>query len=476
VNARSASFRDPDGTVFFSDGRVFRATTGVAAATLGAVLETAAGQQLVASGRLVTTTVVPPETARQVAPEGYVEAQSELLEHERIPFPSYPYEWSAEMLHAAAALTIDIARELLPCGFGLKDATPYNVLFRGPRPVFVDVLSFESRDPRDPIWIANAQFARTFLLPLAANKYIGAALDQIFVVHRDGLEPEEVYRWLPVTRRLRPPFLSLATLPAMLARRRGPNNARLYQPHTVRDPEKARFILQSSLRTLSRMLDRLEPRAAKSSKWSGYAETNHYPAAAAEGKTAFVERALREFRPRRVLDVGANTGRFSELAAAHGASVVAIDSDPVVVGELWRSARAKGSDILPLVVDITRPSPPTGWRNRECASFLDRCRGSFDCVMMLAILHHVLITERIPLAEAIDLAAELTTDLVIVEWVGQRDPMFQALLRGRHALYEQINEANFQAALVRRFELVWREPLEKTERTLYVLRKRAAVS
>src|SRR5690349_129632 len=89
-----------------------------------------------------------------------------ILEHERIPFPSYPYEWAAPMLHAAGRLTLDLAASLAKEGMGLKDATPYNILFRGPQPVFVDLLSIERRDPRDAIWLPYAQFVRMFLSPL----------------------------------------------------------------------------------------------------------------------------------------------------------------------------------------------------------------------------------------------------------------------------------------------------------------------
>ncbi len=152
--------------------------------------------------------------------------------------------------------------------------------------------------------------------------------------------------------------------------------------------------------------------------------------------------------------------------------MVAVDSDPVVVGTLWRNARAKGAGILPLVVDIARPTPATGWRNRECPSFLERCHGHFDAVLMLALVHHLVVTERIPLAEVVALAADLTTDLAIVEFVGPGDPMFRRLLRGRERLYEGITEAAFESRVRERFEVLRREPLEGSERTLYVLRKR----
>ena len=174
------------------------------------------------------------------------------------------------MLYAAAGLTIDLARELLPCGFGIKDATPYNVLFRGPEPVFVDVLSFEPRDPHDPLWLPYAQFVRTFLLPLALSRSLDLPLDQVFLARRDGIEPAEAYRWLPRSLRFRRPFLSLVTIPVWLARRQNPDDTAFYRPRPMSDPGKARLVLERLLAGLRRTVDRLQPATAKASTWSGY--------------------------------------------------------------------------------------------------------------------------------------------------------------------------------------------------------------
>ena len=466
-----ASFRDPDGRVILTGERVLRLVTPPAAATLLALTNTPALQRMVAEGQVISTCFLPPQTAESVVPGSSPDESWELLEHERISFPTYPSEWPPEMLHTAASLTVEIALELLPIGFGIKDATPYNVLFRGPKPIFIDVLSFERRDPGDPIWLPYAQFVRTFLLPLAASRHLGLPLDQVFLTRRDGLGPEEIYRWLPMSRRIRPPFLGLASLPVWLDRFRKSGDAGLYRPRATQDTEKARLVLGSLLKHLRRAVNQLAPRPGKISVWSAYAESNSYSPDAAHAKAELVDRILRDCHPSRVLDVGANTGRFSEIAAGTGASVVAIDTDPVVVGELWRRASSKDADILPLVVDIARPTPSIGWRNQECRSFVARCQGHFDVVLMLAILHHLLVTERIPLPELIDLVAELTTDFAIVEWVGSGDPMFQRLLRGRDHLYHHLSEDAFQTAAGRRFAVVSRHPLQGMERTIYVLRK-----
>ena len=212
------------------------------------------------------------------------------------------------------------------------------------------------------------------------------------------------------------------------------------------------------------------------SAWSDYmTSNNNYTNEHFEAKQTFVESALQEVRPRRVLDVGCNTGHFSALAAASGSSVVAIDYDPEVVGKTWRRAFAGGLDILPLVVNLTRPSPAMGWRNQECPAFLDRACGRFDAVLMLAVIHHMLVTERIPLDEIIDIAAELTTDLLVIEFVAPADSMFRRLLRGRDHLFAELTSEVFESECRRRFEIVRSQRLAGTERTLYLMRRRSDV-
>jgi hypothetical protein len=170
--------------------------------------------------------------------------------------------------------------------------------------------------------------------------------------------------------------------------------------------------------------------------------------------------------------VGANEGRFSFLAAQRGASVVAVDSDPAVVGTIWRQAQARSLDVLPLVVDLTRPTPAIGWRNQECDSFLQRASGHFDMVIMLAVLHHMLVTERVPLDEFLGLAAELTRDYLLIEFVAPADPMFQRIVRGRESLHDDLTFERFEATAAAHFELVKTLRIEGLHRCLYLYRRR----
>ena len=453
---------------------------GVGAADLEAFLASQSGQKLMAAGAVVPTRALDAAACRELLADPAVRELYDarggqtILEHERVDFPSFPYEWNAEMLHAAGLLTLDLAQALLADGLGLKDGTPYNVLFRGPEPVFIDVLSFERRQPGDATWLPYAQFVRTFLLPLLANRAYGLGLDQILTTRRDGLEPEEVYRWTKPSQRLRPPFFSLVSMPTWLGGKHKQDDTSIYRKKLLGDPEKARFILDHLLNGLRRTLHRLKPVEGTHSVWSGYMTTNNnYTTDHFAAKQRFVAEALTEFGSRSVLDVGCNTGHFSAIAARSGAKVVALDYDPVVLGDVWRNARREKLEILPLAVNLTRPSPGTGWRNQECASFLDRARGKFDAVLMLAVIHHMLVTERVPLADIIDLAAELTTNLLVIEFIAPDDSMFQRLTRGREELHKGLTPDLFESLCRRYFDIVRMQHVEGTARRLYLLRKRA---
>jgi SAM-dependent methyltransferase len=212
--------------------------------------------------------------------------------------------------------------------------------------------------------------------------------------------------------------------------------------------------------------------ARRSSTWSNYVETaTHYSDEDHARKRSFVGKALVNARPDRVLDVGCNTGVYSNLAANAGAEVVSIDTDVEAVDRLCTSLKGSGKDILPLCVDLARPTPAAGWENRENASFLSRCEGYFDTVMMLAVLHHLLLRNQIPMDRIAALCGSLTTRNLILEWVPPSDPKFRELLRGRETIYEHITEAAFREAFAHHF-VVCDELTLANGRTMLHLQKR----
>lgn len=459
--ARFISFRDPAGHTCVRADRVVREVHASAWASLESFLKTPLSSQLVEEGCLVSTRTVS---------EGNL---SHTVAHERIPFVSYPFEWAPQMLQAAGHLVLSLAERVLAAGFGLKDASPYNVLFRGSNPVFVDLLSFEERTPGNAVWLPYGQFVRNFSLPLLIESRFGMPVKATFLANRDGVEPETVYQAIGPLQKLLPPVLTLVTIPTWLDRSGAVQRVN-YAPSVV-PPNRARFALNQLYRTGRRQLERVAARAVSESRWTSYERSCTYSFQQALQKRGFVEEALRRLHPARLLDVGCNTGSYSRLAAQLGSEVVAIDSDPKVVGHLWTKARAENLNILPLVIDITRPSPGMGWRNLECESFLSRCERRFDCMVMLGIIHHLLVTERIPLESILDLAADLTIDSLIIEYIGPEDPMFRRLLRGREHLHEGLNQESFERAFLRRFRLMEKASIGDSGRVIYLLRRRQTV-
>jgi 2-polyprenyl-3-methyl-5-hydroxy-6-metoxy-1,4-benzoquinol methylase len=470
------SFRDPAGRVLLLNDRVLRVVTGPAALELKRFLDTKIARAQAAQARLVKTTFLESGAAEWnllppgIGPLSDARAGSVIVEHELIAPRSFPYEWSPLMLHAAGLLTLDLAEGSLSEGFSLKDATPYNVLFKGPNPIFVDVLSFEPRDSHDPTWLPLNQFVRTILLPLLLNKYFGLRLDQLLLAHREGIEPAEAAQLCGGSRKLNPLFLTLVFLPSWLSSKGSKADDSIYRPRRLHDAERSKFVLEHHFKRLRRQLEKVRP-TERDSSWSGYMTADrHFSDDYFHAKQSFVVDALEKTRPRNVLDVGCNTGHFSRLAAEHGASVVAIDQDPIVVDSLWKRSAADRLEILPLVVNLARPTPAVGWRNEECASFLARTRGKFELVLMLAVLHHLLVSEQIPLPAILELAAELTSEFLIVEFVAPADPMFHSLVRGREELYRELTKEAFERLANELFTVVRSERLNDT-RWIYLLRK-----
>lgn len=392
-----------------------------------------------------------------------------VLEHQPISFPSYPYEWSPGMLAAAGELTLDLAEQALSGGYYLKDATPYNILFEDARPVFVDLLSFDERDPTDALWRPYAQFVRTFVYPLLLNRYFGLRLDETLTTHRDGLEPERVWDLCPRWRLALPPFLGAVTLPALLdggdhGTRRG------YQARRARNAEEAGYILSRLFRRARKLLA-VGPPCRRTAIGRYMDDVCRYSPEEIALKEGAVREAFAAFRPRTALDVGCNAGHFSNIAADAGARVIAIDKDAGVADELWREASARRRPILPLVIDFGRPSAAQGWENGECLSFLERATGAFDCVMMLALVHHLIVNERAPLGRIFSLAAKLTRDLALLEYVDPADEQFQRIARGRESLHADLTQFSFEKAAAERFEIAASVTITPTRR-IYTLQKK----
>jgi SAM-dependent methyltransferase len=470
------SFRDPGGALRFVNGTPLRFVRDSHASDLRAFLGSSTARQWHETGALVGTTELTESEIDALSTDANFrgtyasESWAGIWRHERIFFPSFAEEWTPGMLHRAGTLTLQLAADLLNDGYGLKDATPANILFRGAQPVFVDLLSIEKRDPMDPLWLPYAQFVRMFLLPLLVNKRTKLPLRAVLSVGREGLEPEAAHALLPLGARLLGAGLWHITLPMLV----GGSSSILADgapPKRSVPAGQAKFVLERLFSSLQRALDNVRPANDQHSSWTAYT-TDHHSAEYFDAKRALVASAVEAIQPKTVLDIGCNTGELALIAAAKGADVVGIDSDPQVVERLFGRLAPDKLKILPLMVDMAAPTPARGWMNEESPSFLERAEGSFDLVLAMAVIHHLIATNGIPLARVLRLFALLTRDGVALEFVPPSDPLFRRLSRGRDHLYTGLTRSSFERACERHFEVLKAEPLPSGDRVAYLLRKR----
>ena len=328
------SFRDPDSHVFYAGGEVRRALSERGLADWEALAATELFRDGVAAGRLIATErIAEPDGLPAELDPASVAA---VLRHERIPVVSYPYEWPFGMLRDAALLELDLLLAALDEGLVLKDASPYNVQWRGAKPVFVDVGSFERLREGEP-WAGYRQFCMLALYPLLLQAYKNVPFQPWLRGSLEGIEPAQMRALMGFRDRFRRGVLTNVVLHAKLEGR--------YADREVKsDLKRAGFhadLIRANARKLRKLVERLRWEPDRTA-WSGYGEANPYDEADAAAKETFV-RASAGLRHRRLLwDLGCNDGRYTRIAAADADYAVAIDADVAVVEALFRDASGRG--------------------------------------------------------------------------------------------------------------------------------------
>lgn len=453
------SFRDREGRVFYRDGEVFRALSERALGNWNALRGARFFEEAQRSGKIVATEEASlPGAELGPSAQDWVGA----LRHERIPFISYPYEWSFSMLRDAAALQLELLEAALRERFILKDASSYNLQWRGSQPVFIDVPSFEPLQPGET-WVGYLQFCQLFLYPLLLAAYKDLPFHPFLRGSLDGISPESCDRILSSVRdRLRPGVFTHVYLQSRLQAMAA--DSRRSVRGELRSTKFSSEILLANVRRLRRLVGRLRWHR-QSSEWSDYMESHSYTREDHEAKKRFVAEVSGSRRRALVWDLGCNTGAFSLIAEADADYVVALDSDHLAVERLYLELRRRESHkILPLVGNLADPSPSLGWRLRERKALAER--GRPQLVLFLALIHHLVIGANVPMEEVLDWLASLGSELVI-EFVTKDDPMVRKLLLNKEDRYADYEEDRFRRALSERFRIERSESLSSGTRVLY---------
>jgi ribosomal protein L11 methylase PrmA len=455
--ALASSFRDPSGFVYRSENILYRQVNASYAEHYRALMDSGLYEELANNGSLIRH----EEVAAPPRGEGDI---YRILKPALIPFISYPYEWSFSQLKDAALLTLRIQEAALRHGLTLKDASAYNIQFVGAAPVFIDTLSFERYTEGQP-WVAYQQFCQHFLAPLALMKYRDIRLSSLLRDNIGGVPLDLCSKLLPPRTWMRPGILMHIHLHARSQRRFADS----------RGEAKAKAA-RVSIRAMRGLLDHLKSIVSflhwspGGTEWADYYEATNYTAAARGEKETLVAEYISAVAPKSVWDFGANTGEFSRLGAQSGAYTVAFDIDASAVEKNYRVVRkTKFKDMLPLVLDLTNPSPSLGWGNQERNSIAER--GPTDLLLALALVHHLAISNNVPLERIAAYFAACCSALVI-EFVPKEDSQVRRLLATRKDIFPQYTVEGFEQAFSRSFTIERKKCIEGSCRTLYLMRKK----
>lgn len=448
-----ASFKDPAGFIFQANGTVYRQVNKAYAGTYDQLMSSGLYQSLVSKQQLIAHEEIAENLTG--TPQWY-----KTLQPDTIPFISYPYEWSFEQLRDAARLTLRILRTAIDHGMVLKDATPFNIQFVKGRPIFIDTLSFDIYDPSKP-WVAYRQFCQCFLFPLYLEHYLKTDVQKILSTYIEGIPVDVTARLLPWKSNLSLGVWLHVYLQNTVQRGRKEGSSHLqFQKKKLLD----------LITHLESILQRFPEERTYKTTWNNYYEDSILSQAYLQEKEKLFRQYCAGLTVQRALDIGANDGYFSKILAAEGVDVIATDVDGQCINRLYGEVRKKKiTNLLPLILDISNPSPAVGFYNRERASFFERT--NTDLVLALALVHHLVIGKNIPLPMLAAWLHDIAPHLII-EFVPKEDPKVQQMLSSRQDVFEDYTRTDFENYFLEYFNILAQNQVPGTHRILYLMQKK----
>lgn len=447
-----SSYRDPSGYVFENGGLPYRQVNLSFKESFDHFIESGCYAHLIAEGLLIPHEHVD---GNLTGDHNYYAT----LRPERIPFITYPYEWSFDMLKDAALLTLRLARECLHYGMILKDATPFNVQWYNGGLIFIDTLSFEKYEEHP--WIAYRQFCENFLGPLLLMHYRGMPLQALSLAWPEGIPLAMISGLLPGKSRLSLHTYLHIHLHAKLSAKK--------QDRLEASPPFPKSKLLTLLSSLETLVSKLQPPSQKST-WSGYYEEASQRTGYLDEKKRIIAGWLDHLPGLETgADLGANEGEFARLLSKRNIRTIAVDFDPSCINRLYISLKKNEDKYLqPAIQDLSNPSPAIGINNEERAAFIQRI--GVDIVFGLALIHHLAIGKNIPFDKIARLFYRLGR-ILIIEFVPKTDEKIRMMLKTKNDIYTSYTEEHFTAAFKHYFSILERKEISETGRVMFLMKK-----
>ena len=461
-----SSFRDPSGFLFWRDGTIYRWIDESYGAAFRHAQASGLYAKAVEAGLLLPFEVC--DGMHHPAPGEAAREPLAVLKPVQLKLLTYPYEWSFGQLQDAAIATLDLHLLALDHGMLLKDASAFNIQFVDGAPRLIDHLSFDRLEDH-AAWPAYGQFCRHFLSPLLLMSYVDLSMGRLLQIHLDGIPLDLASRLLPRRTSFSPGMQIHLHLHARVSRKYAAKRTRVLDSRRALSADRHRAIATS----LKSLVKSLKPKD-QITEWGDYYSDTNYTSDAFVTKKDIIVEFVKRTRPQTLWDLGGNNGEMSRAVRDLVDQILCVDIDPRAVDLNYRECRKAGiTNIVPAIADLTNPTPALGLFNKERLSLFGRRPP--DLLMALALIHHLAITNNVPLPYIAEIFGRQARTLII-EFVPKSDSQVQRLLANRQDIFPHYDEANFKQAFSEHFDIVDERPIPETDRVLYLMARKPAAN
>ena len=440
-----SSFRDPSGFLFFHNNILYRQINQVYKKEFDYFIQSGLYDELVQKDLIITH-----EEADVESPQP--DKLYKIIKPQMINFISYPYEWSFSQLKDAATVTLEIAKIALKYDITLKDASAYNVQFFNGKPIFIDTLSFEKYN-EGQIWKGYKQFCQHFLAPLALMSHKDIRLGQLSRIYLDGIPLDLTAELLPMRTK------SMFSLWAHIHTHS--KNQKNYEGKNlevkVKKFSKTKFsgIIESLYSSIQKQNWEIQK-----TEWGDYYSDTNYTKIAINDKKEIIVELFGKIKP-------GNIGIFSRIASDKGIQTICFDNDPSAIEKNYLEAKQKNEKhIFPLLLDLSNPTPDSGWQNNERISLINR--GPADLVMALALIHHIAIANNVTFELIAEFFSRISKKLII-EFIPKSDSQVKRLLATREDIFSEYDKNNFEEEFKKFFKIMEQKEIKESERIIYYM-------
>lgn len=454
-NIKSASFKDQSGFVFRKNNEIYTQINQCHCEDFDFLMSSNLYRSL------VTRELLIPHKEADLTVD-MLECYK-IIKPKQVPLISYPYEWSFSQLKNAALLTLFIQKAALDYGMTLNQASAYNIQFLNNRPVFTDILSFEKYKTYSH-WAPYKQFCENFLAPLALMAYKDIRLNELLKLHLDGIALDLASSLLK-----KPSKFNFSVLTHIHMNAKGQK----YSTGKVNPEEKQARVSLPGLKALINSLEFAVKSINLSEadlQWENYQSNTHYCDPCFKIKYDIVREYIRMLKPESLVDLNSNVGEYSRIASNKGVFTIAADSNPIAVEQNYQIAkRNKERNIMPILLDITNPSPAIGWANKQCEAFSNRI--SADTVMAIDLIHHLSITNSLPFENTAEYFSQLGNSLII-EFIPKSDPKVQNLLACKKDSFANYSSEYFEHSFGKYYDIKEARSIPSCKSTIYLMIKK----